>query len=179
MLPFWYTLFLNKQRFFSPQFQCCFTFSRIELQMLLRCCLIHITIIILRHILYLVYLRLCPFLLCLCDLFFISSLNFIAINHITSLKQTHLFLYIFLEYLLLFLDDEINKRTRRIILKQQKFSLRVLLSFLIFCQFQPGVAYKGVPYKNIAISLSFTRIIFEGANGQFSWSFIFFSSNLL
>ena len=29
----------------------------------------------------------------------------------------------------------------------QKFSLRVLLSiYLIFCQFQPGVAYKGVAY---------------------------------
>ena len=30
----------------------------------------------------------------------------------------------------------------------QNFSLRVLLSiFFIFCQFQPGVAYKGVAYK--------------------------------
>ena len=30
----------------------------------------------------------------------------------------------------------------------QKFSLRVLLSFcLIFCQFQPGVAYKSIAYK--------------------------------
>ena len=31
----------------------------------------------------------------ICDLFFIFSLIFIAIYHITSLKQTHLFLYIF------------------------------------------------------------------------------------
>ena len=52
------TSFFHKQRFFSTQSQCCLTFSWIELQVLLWCCLIHITIIILRHILYLVYL--CP-----------------------------------------------------------------------------------------------------------------------
>ena len=34
-----YTLFFNKQRFFSTQPQCCLTFSWIELQMLLRRCL--------------------------------------------------------------------------------------------------------------------------------------------
>ena len=39
--------------FFSTQPQCCLTFSWIELQMLLRCCLIHIRISILRLILYL------------------------------------------------------------------------------------------------------------------------------
>ena len=34
----------------------------------------------------------------------------------------------------------------------RKFSLRVLLSFcLIFCQFQPGVAYKSVAYKKRVI----------------------------
>ena len=43
-----------KQRFFSTQPQCCLTFLQTELQMLLRCCLIHITIIIMRHSLYLV-----------------------------------------------------------------------------------------------------------------------------
>ena len=45
-----------KQHFFSTQ--CCLTFSWIELQMLLRCCLVHIHITILRHVLYLSYL--CP-----------------------------------------------------------------------------------------------------------------------
>ena len=35
-----------------------------------------------------------------------------------------------------------------ILFKQQKFSLRVLLSIcLTFCQFQPGVAHKSVAYK--------------------------------
>ena len=42
-------------------------------------------------------------------LFFISSLIFIAINHITSLKQTHLFFVYFLEYLQLFLDDNLGQ----------------------------------------------------------------------
>ena len=56
------------------------TFSRIELQMLFRCC-----IIILRHFLHLLYL-LCPylalgvFMLHLCDLFFISIFIFITIS---------------------------------------------------------------------------------------------------
>ena len=37
----------------------------------------------------------------------------------------------------------------------EKFSLRVLLSIcLIFCQFQPGVAYKSVAYKNMYIHAS-------------------------
>ena len=59
--------------------------------MFLRCCLIHTTIIILRHILYLVYLGQCLclslFMLHLCHLFFIFSLIFIAITHI-SLRQS-------------------------------------------------------------------------------------------
>ena len=48
------TRLFNKQRFVSTQPQCCLTFPWIKLQMLLRCYLIHVTIIILRH-LYLVY----------------------------------------------------------------------------------------------------------------------------
>ena len=43
-----------KQRFFSTHLQCCLTFSWIELEMLLRSCLINIGIIILRHFLYFV-----------------------------------------------------------------------------------------------------------------------------
>ena len=82
--------------------------------MLLRSCLIHITIIISRHILYLVYS--CPclglglFVLYLCDLFFFFSLIFIVSNHITSLKQMHLFFVQFLEYLPLFLDNNVDKK---------------------------------------------------------------------
>ena len=97
--------FFLKLMLFSIQPQCCWTFSWIGL--LLRCCLIHATIIILRQILYLVYLYPClglglsmPYL---CDLFLVFSLIFIAINHITSFKQTYLFFEHILEYLLLFL----------------------------------------------------------------------------
>ena len=47
-----------------------------------------------------------------CDLIFIFSLIFIAINYITSLKQMHLlFAYYFLKYLLLFLDDNVDEET--------------------------------------------------------------------
>ena len=87
--------FFYKQRFFSTQPQCCLTFAYIELQMLLRCCLIHVTINILRQIWYLAHL--CPclglglFMVYFCDLLFIFSLNFIAINHTTSLKQKYIF----------------------------------------------------------------------------------------
>ena len=79
--------------------------------MLLRYCLV------LAHILHLVYL--CP---CLgldllmpyrCDLFFIFSIIFIVVNHITSLKQTHLFLIQFLEYPLIFLDNKIDEESKR------------------------------------------------------------------
>ena len=67
------TLFF-KQRFFSTHTQCCLTFSWTELQRLLMCCLIHLSIIRLRH-LYLQYS--CPcldvglFMPYLFDLFFI------------------------------------------------------------------------------------------------------------
>ena len=124
-----------KQGFFSTQPQCCLTFSWIEFQMLLRCCLIHITIIILRHILCLVCL--CPFLglglfmSYLCDLLFIFSLIFIVINHITSIKQTYLFFLHFLEYLHYFCMITWVKKVNNF--QIAKFSLRVLLSFsLIF-----------------------------------------------
>ena len=102
---------------FSTKPQCCWTFSWIELQMLFRCCLIHITIIILRQNLYLIYLCL---YLCLglymshvCNLFFIFSLTFIVINHITSLKQTHLFFIHFVECLLLFLGNNLDKESEQ------------------------------------------------------------------
>ena len=99
------TRFFIGNAFFSTQPQRCLSFSWIELQIVLRGCLIHVTIIMPRHILYLVYVCLCLglglFVLYLYDLFFISSLIFIVINHINSFKQTCLFFVHFLEYLLL------------------------------------------------------------------------------
>ena len=64
--------------------------------------------IILRNILYLLYLCKC---LGLCDLLFIFSLIFIAINHITSSKEMLLSFVYFLEYLLLFLDDNAREES--------------------------------------------------------------------
>ena len=109
------TLFFYKQCFFSTQPQWCLTFSLIEPQMLLRCCLIHIKIIILRHILYLVHL--CPclgldqFMSYICDLFFIFSLIFSVINHLTSLKETHLFFVHFKKCFILFLIDKVDEKS--------------------------------------------------------------------
>ena len=105
-----YTLFFISNAFVSTQPQCCLTFSWTDLQMLLRCCLIHIALIILTHILYLVYL--CPFLTLglfmpyLCDLLFSFSLIFIVINHITPFKHTyflfvHFSLVLFIKLLLI------------------------------------------------------------------------------
>ena len=85
--------------------------------MLLRCCLIHIGIIILRLILPLVYLYPFPgldlLMSYLYDLFFIFSLICIDIYSITSFKQTCLFFVHFLEYLLLFLDENVDKQREK------------------------------------------------------------------
>ena len=44
-------------------------------------------------------------------IFFIFSLIVIVINHMTSLKQTHLAFVQFLRYLLSFLDDNVDKES--------------------------------------------------------------------
>ena len=100
---------LRIQCFIPSQPQCCLTSSWIELQMLLRCCLIHITIILLRQFLYLLYL--CPcldlgsFMSYLCDLFFIFIFIIIMIIiYSYKYKRTCSFAY-FLKYFLIFFDD--------------------------------------------------------------------------
>ena len=47
----------------------------------------------------------------LCDLFFTFSLIFIVVNHITSLKQMHLFFLHFLEYLLIFVENNVDEES--------------------------------------------------------------------
>ena len=47
--------FFCKQLVFSAQPQCCLTFLWLEFQMLLRCCLIDINIIILRHLIFTIF----------------------------------------------------------------------------------------------------------------------------
>ena len=46
-----------------------------------------------------------------CDLFFISSLIFIIINHIILLKQTHLFFHVFWNISLSLLDDNVDEQS--------------------------------------------------------------------
>ena len=96
----WYMLFFRSNAFFFQRSLCPLTFSWILLQVLLRCCLVHTAITILKHILYLVYSYLCLGLglSYLCNLFFIFSLVFIVINHITSFKQTYLFFALFFTF---------------------------------------------------------------------------------
>ena len=76
-------LFPQVHAFFICQPHCYSTLPWIELQMLLRYCLI---------------LGLGLFVSYLCDLFFFCSLILVAINHIASFKQTYLFSEHFLEY---------------------------------------------------------------------------------
>ena len=108
------TRFFYKQRFFSTQPQYCLAFSWTELQMLLRCCLIHISIIILRRFIYLLYL--CPclhlglFMPYLRESIFIFVFILIMINCIISWMQTCLFFCFFLEYVLLLLDDNVDEQ---------------------------------------------------------------------
>ena len=106
-----------KQRFFSTQPQCCLTFSWTELQMLLRCCLIHISIIILRCFTYLLYLCLCLhlglFMLYLCESIFIFLFIFIMINCISHECRHACCLAYFLEYVLLLLDDNVDEECKQ------------------------------------------------------------------
>ena len=71
---------------------------------------------LLKHILYLVYLCSCLglglFMSYRCELFFIFSLIFIVIDRITSLKQTPLVFVQILEYVLLFWDDNLDKECK-------------------------------------------------------------------
>ena len=83
-----------------------FTISPVLFKCYFRRCLIYITIVIVRHILYLVYFSPCLslglFMSYLCDFFY---LIFTAFNHITLFKQTYFFFVHVLGYFLLFLDD--------------------------------------------------------------------------
>ena len=80
------------------------------------CYLMDVTVITLEHFLFLIHLcpclDLCLFMSHLCDLYFILSLSFIVINHIVSLKHTHLSLVHFLEYLQLFLEENVDKESK-------------------------------------------------------------------
>ena len=100
------TPFFYRQRFFSTQSQCCLAFLWIEIQMLLRSCLIDIAIIILRHILYLVFMSM-PRPRSIHVVYMRSIFHFQSHFHChySSLNQTCLFFVHILECLPLFLDN--------------------------------------------------------------------------
>ena len=55
----------------------------------------------------------------------------------------------------------------QIIYKCQKFSLRVLLSLcLIFCQFQPGAAYKSIAYKKKCVLLKIKHSLLKSGKSS-------------
>ena len=126
--------------------------------MLLRCCLIHTAIIILRLILYLVYL--CPYpglgLSCLFDLFFIFSLIFIVIYHITSFKQTYLFFVHFSEYHLLFLDENVDEENEKFSNSESSASGFCLAFAWCFANFSLALLIKVLLIKKV-----YTRNIFD------------------
>ena len=114
--------------------------------MLFRCCLIHVSITIVRYLLYLLYLalRLEQDLLMSypCDLFLIFI--FIMINHIISWIQIYLFFCLFFRICsIIFVGEEWEQFTN----SKSLVSGCCLAFARFFCQFQPGVGYKSVAYK--------------------------------
>ena len=68
----------------------------------------------------------------------------------------HLFFCLFFKICPIILDGNVDEECEeRIIFKFHKLSLKLPLSIcFIFCQFQPGVAYKSITYKNTCFNLS-------------------------
>ena len=104
-----YALFLMSKAFFSTQPQCCFTFSWIEFQMLLRCCLIHKSIIMLRP-LHLLFIFIRPTSIYIYVIYFSFSFLFWLWLIIKSYKYKHsCSLIYFLGHALLFLDNSVDE----------------------------------------------------------------------
>ena len=110
---FIYSTLFYKQRFFSTQHNDGYIYQATIQQKfmkmlsntkLFKCCLIYITIIILRQIFIFSTFVSMPrprsvYVVSICDLFFIYSLIFFFINRIPSLKQPYLFFVYFVECL--------------------------------------------------------------------------------
>ena len=110
---FIYSTLFYKQRFFSTQHNDGYIYQATIQQKfmkmlsntkLFKCCLIYITIIILRQIFIFSTFVSMPrptsvYVVSICDLFFIYSLIFFFINRIPSLKQPYLFFVCFVECL--------------------------------------------------------------------------------
>ena len=109
---------------------------------MLSCCLIHISIIILRNFIFTMFtifttftprLDLSLFMSVLWDLLLISIFIFIMVHRIIS-WETRSFAY-FLEYVLLFLDNNVDKKCEKILINKcwffVDFNLVLLLEVLL------------------------------------------------
>lgn len=76
-----------RQNIFSTQGHCCSTFQWIEPHSLLKCCLLHVNMILLRHYIFCITSRSIDYII----YFLLSFFFFITSDHIISLKQTHAF----------------------------------------------------------------------------------------
>ena len=106
----YYTLFFYKQHFFSTKSQCSLTFSWIELQMLLRCCLKDTSIIILRLFIFTIFVP-------VSRPRYIYSISMSSVSFSSSFslwlwlyEYRHIcFFAYFLEYVPLFLENNMDK----------------------------------------------------------------------
>ena len=142
--------------FFSTQLQCCLNFSRIELQMLLRCSLVHHYPE--THFIFKIFVTMSrpmsrSIYFVLCDLYFIFSLIFIVIIHITSSKQTHLFFFTFSRNIAIIifnkilLDDSVDEEREYFSISKSS-ALGCFLAFAWFCVNCSLVfAYKSVAHE--------------------------------
>ena len=123
--------------------------------MLLRYCLIYIIIIVIRYILYLVYIWPCLglglFMSYLYHLYFIFRLIFFFINLIAPFKQTHLFFEHFLEYFLLFLDDNVDEEREEFSSSESSASGCCLAFALFFANFRLALLIKVLLIKKACI----------------------------
>ena len=114
---------------------------------MLSCCLIHISIIILRYFIFTTFtifttfaprLDLSLFMSVLCDLLLIFLFIFIMVHRIIS-WETRSFAY-FLEYVLLFLDNNVDKEYQKILTSKcwffVDFNLVLLLEVLLMKKYE-------------------------------------------
>ena len=118
-------IFLEATLFLTHR--CFLTFSWIEPQMLPKCCLLHK--VLPKHSVFCIFISMCiSRSICFLFLWSVFPLSFSFLLQLPNLIETGKLAFFGHFYL--------------------KFSLSMLLSFfLIFGQFQPGVAYKSVAYE--------------------------------
>ena len=100
-----YTGFFVSIAFFQPSLSIGQLFHELSFKCCFRCCLIHTNIIILRYLIFTIFLSMFRsrsiYISYLCDLYFIFILIFIMVNRIILWIQTHLLFCLFLMAILM------------------------------------------------------------------------------